>query len=236
MTLTESKLKKLILEILEEEQKVKDVYFTSLNMLDDGVLEEAEELDMLVSTPTDPKDEVIQAFIKGIEDNPWSEFITKLSYDQLRNRRLVITPDKMTGMATEHDGHMGTGWNNKKGHGSRLMQLMHYSRDNLGGKTGDHLDGRLSSVYRSMDLNKIYKILEWNDSQAPKGWKYNPIDIFDPTVSAYADGFNKASYQRGELPNEIVTISSEGLSIELNPYKKSVQYASGKPDVIFRTF
>jgi hypothetical protein len=236
MILTEVKLKKIILEVLESTELVKDAYFTSLNMLDDGALEESEELATLVSTPTEPNDEVIRAFIKGIEDNPRSEFITQLSYDQLRSRSLTITADKMTGMATEQNGHMGTGWNNKKGHGSRLVQLMHYSRDNLGGKTGDHLDGKLSSVYRHMGLDKIYKILQWDDSQAPKGWKYTPIDIFDQNVSAYASGLNKSGYQRGKLPNKTVTINSEGLSIELNPYEKSVQYASGKPDVIFRTF
>jgi hypothetical protein len=236
MRLTEDKLKKIILEILEEEQDVKGTYFTSLNMLDDGALEEAEELEVMVSTPTAPNEEVIQAFMDGIEENPRSEFITKLSYDQLRSRKLVITLDKMTGMATEQNGHMGTGWNNKEGHGGRLMNLMHYSRDNLGGKTGDHLDGRLSSVYRNMGLDKVYKIIDWDDAYAPKNWNYRPIDIFDPKWSAYADGFSKANYQRGNLPNKIVSINTEGLTVDINPYEKAVQYSNGMPDIIFRRF
>mgnify|MGYP003643894634 CR=1 FL=1 len=236
MRLTENRLKKIILEILEQEQAVKETYFTSLNMLDDGALEEAEELEVIVSTPTDPNEEVIQAFMNGIKENPRSEFITKLSYDQLRSRNLVITQDKMTGMATEQNGHMGTGWNNKKGHGGRLMNLMHYSRDNLGGKIGDHLDGRLSSVYRNMGLNKVSKIIAWDDAYAPKNWNYRPIDIFDPKLSAYAEGFKKANYQRGSLPNKIVSINTEGLTVEINPYEKAVQYSNGKPDIIFRKF
>ena len=133
-------------------------------------------------------------------------------------------------------GHMGSGWNNGTTRGV-LRALMGYTRKEFGGKTGDHFDGGLGGYYRSLGMTIIYKVSVWNDLYAPSGWRYKPVDVFNPKKSVYAEAFSEYKSDPASAPNKMLLLEVEsGKKVLINPHRKIIQYSDGMPDVIFRMY
>lgn len=79
------------------------------------------------------------------------------------------------------------------------------------GETLDHFDGFLSALYGPMGFD-AYALDEWNDEYTPKDWDYSPLDVRNKTY--HTDKLDQYSPEERE--------------------RKKEQYASGKPDVIYR--
>ena len=202
---------------------------------DNVIFEEfGEDFEIIVSDPSSPNEEYVMAFYNGLKNNKASEYLSDLSPENLRKNFLLMTGEMDGGMACTPEGHMGSGWNNSSRKGI-LKKMMNYTRDNYGGKSGDHFDGGLGGYYKSLGLVNIYKISFWDQDYAPEKWPYKPVDIFNPKKSVYAEAFK--NFKRDSVPNETMLVKAEGgFLVTINPYKKMVQYANGMPDVIYRRY
>lgn len=217
----------------EEMANAAQMYYA---LQDDAVIFEefGEDFDIIVSDPSSPNEKYVEAFYNGLKNNKASEYLSDLSPENLKKNYLLMTSEMDGGMACSVKGHMGSGWNNSS-RKNILKKMMAYARDNYGGKSGDHFDGGLGGYYKSLGLVEVYKISFWDQNYAPEKWPYKPVDIFNPKKSVYAEAFS--NFKRDSVPNETMQIKAEGgFLVTINPYNKMVQYANGKPDVIYRRY
>lgn len=200
------------------------------------LLQEDEQPKIIFSEPSNPNIEYVEAFLSGLKNNASSEFLSNLSVDSLSKQFLIMTSDQLAGVACTTSGHIGSGWNNGSTRGI-LEVLMGFTRENFGGKTGDHFDGGLGGYYRKLGMTSVYKVSVWNDLYAPKKWRYKPVDVFNPKKSVYAEAFSEYKSDPTSAPNRMLLLPVEsGKKIMVNPYQKIVQYSNGMPDVIFRMY
>ena len=253
MRLTPQKLRSLILETMNEfkmpagmdfdfdeglsSKQYGMAAFNTYNLMSDMSLNEEEEgtPEFDVYDPNNPNEQLLNEFFEGLSANPHAEFLSDWKIEDFRNQWLLLTKDKMTGVANTQEGHMGAGWNNGSNRGV-LRTLMGYCMENLGGVSGDHFDGGLSGYYRSIGLTKIYEMYTFDPDLAPSKWKYQPVDIFNPKLSAYATALKEEGIDEGNIQQnkEEITIMTEGFRKTFSPYEASVRYSNGMPDVIFR--
>lgn len=205
---------------------------------DDLVLFEqfTEDFNIIYSTPDSPNLEYCQIFYNGLAQNSNSEYLTIYTVEKLSQMYLVMPEDQTAGMGCDQSGHMGSGWNN----GSRkgvLKTLMNYTRDNFGGRSGDHFDGGLGGYYASLGLTEVYQILEWDPQYAPSDWNYKPIDVFNPKKSVYAPAVQIYQQNPTSAPQQKMELVVEsGFKITTSPYHKILQYSNGEPDVVYRRY
>lgn len=253
MRLTPQKLRNLILEVMNDLRMTSYIdfdidtglsskqygmaAFNTYNLMSDLTLNEQQEdtPEFDIYDPNNPNEQLLNEFFEGLSKNPHAEFLSDWKIEDFRNQWLLLTKDKMTGVANTREGHMGAGWNNGSNRGV-LRTLMGYCMEHLGGVSGDHFDGGLSGYYRSIGLTKIYEMYTFDPNLAPSKWKYQPVDILNPKLSAYATALKKEGIDQGNIQQKTqqITIMTEGFEKTFIPWETSVRYSNGQPDVIFR--
>jgi hypothetical protein len=209
---------------------------TAMSQDDPSALQEAAPSNIIFSEPSNPNMEYVKTFLDGLKSNPSSEFLSDLSEESLAKKYLIMAGDQLSGVACTTSGHMGSGWNNGTTRGV-LRALMGYTRKEFGGKTGDHFDGGLGGYYRSLGMTVVYKVSVWNDLYAPSGWRYKPVDVFNPKKSVYAEALSEYKSDPASAPNKMLLLEVEsGKKVLINPHRKIIQYSDGMPDVIFRMY
>lgn len=156
-----------------------------------------------------------QAFLASLTSGKRSEMLTPYSAGDLAKMHLFKVRGFNAGFAIKSDGDIVAVHNNT-GVGGVGGELMKAAKRN-GGTKLDHFDGFLSGFYERFGF-KVVSHEAWNDDYAPHGWKYTPVDFFDPQQSVYAKAANSTP--------------EEQWSPELIDAKK--RYESGKPDVVYR--
>jgi len=207
-------------------------------LMNDAVLFESfvEDFNVIYSEPNNPNMEYCQIFYNGLVQNSSSEYLTMYTVEKLSQMYLVMPEDKTAGMGCDQNGHMGSGWNNGSRRGV-LKKLMDYTRDNFGGRSGDHFDGGLGGYYASLGLTEVYDILQWDPQYAPSDWNYKEIDIFNAKKSVYAPAMQVYKLNPPSAPQEEMELTVEsGFKITTSPYNKIMQYVNGMPDIVYRRY
>lgn len=156
-----------------------------------------------------------QSFLASLTSGNRSEMLTPYSVGELAKMHLFKIQGYNAGFAIKQDGDIIAVHNNSgvAGIGGELIKAAIKN----GGVKLDHFDGFLTGFYNRFGFKMVSKEA-WNDDYAPQGWKYTPIDFFDPQQSVYAKEAN--------------SIPEEEWSQELLDAKE--RYETGKPDVIYR--
>jgi len=155
-------------------------------------------------------------FVNSMKSGNRAEFLTPYSDEDLSRMKTFKVKGYNAGFAVKNDGDIVSVHNNT-GIGGIGKELIKAAIKN-GGKKLDHFDGFLSSFYNSLGF-KVVSHDEWNDDYAPAGWKYEPIDPYNPQTSIYAEELKKYK-SFDEFPDELKSV--------VNRYKE------GKPDIIYR--
>ncbi len=155
-------------------------------------------------------------FSKSLKSGKRGEFLTDYTADEYGKMKTYKVKGYNVGFAIKSDGDIVSVHNNSGigGVGSVLIQ----AAKSMGGTKLDHFDGFLTGLY-SKNGFKVVGSDEWNDDYAPNDWEYQPVDIFNPQFSIYADELKKYS-DISQVPNELKR------KIEL--------YKNGKPDIVYR--
>jgi hypothetical protein len=155
-------------------------------------------------------------FLDSMKSGNRAEFLTPYTDEDLSKMKTFKVKGYNAGFAIKSDGdivsvHNNTGIN---GIGKELIKTAVKN----GGNKLDHFDGFLSGFYNSLGF-KVVGHDEWNDDYAPAGWKYEPVDPYNPQTSIYAEELKKYK-SFDELPDELKSV--------VNRYKE------GKTDIIYR--
>lgn len=154
-------------------------------------------------------------FLHSLTSGKRSEMLTPYSAGELAKMHLFKVRDYNAGFAIKSDGDIVAVHNNT-GVGGIGGELIKAAKRN-GGVKLDHFDGFLTGFYEKFGF-KVVSHEPFNDDYAPQGWKYTPIDFFDPQQSVYAKEAN--SIPEEQWPQELIDAK--------------VRYEAGKPDVVYR--
>lgn len=154
--------------------------------------------------------ELSESFLASINTSTRVEYMTPYTADELSNFRLFKVDGLNIGFAIKEDGDIILVHNNEGigGIGKILIQ----KAIELGGTKLDHFDGFLTGFYRGLGF-EFSSNDPFADEWTPDGWKFEPVNIDDPSTSIYVD----------ELKVDADT--------KVNAAKR---YAAGKPDVVYR--
>ena len=186
-------------------------YFNQL-LMEDVVKENTNEdkNDIIESISRGKWKTTADQFLDSVNSSKRVEFLTPYSVEELSEFRLFKLEGYNIGFALKEDGDIILVHNNE-GIGG-IGKLLINKAVEFGGKKLDHFDGFLTGFYKSLGFT-----LESNDyfldEYAPETWKYEPLDINDPSKSIYAIELN-VSYAKFE--------------------EAKVRYESGRPDVAYR--
>tara|TARA_R100001440_G_scaffold6147_4_gene12822 strand:+ start:10456 stop:11283 length:828 start_codon:yes stop_codon:yes gene_type:complete len=213
---------------------------TAATVFGDGSLnEDLEDIsgyEFETSAPGNTDEEVIDRFYESLYSGKRSGYLTYYSRDELAQMHLYLLKGHKAGFALKDGNDIVSVHNNSdiRGLGKFFME----TAKSVGGTKLDHFDGFLSGLYRKNGFVDVYEIYQWDETYRPSAWNYDPVDIFSPTQSVYADWFSAqevGSDPSSELPNEEMTVTTEGgLQLSFNPRVKFLSYKYGRPDVIMR--
>ena len=155
--------------------------------------------------------ELAQSFLSSINASTRVEFMTPYTTDELANFRLFKVDGLNIGFAIKEDGDIILVHNNEGigGIGKILIQ----KAIELGGTKLDHFDGFLTGFYRGIGF-ELSSNDTFADEWTPENWKFQSVNIDDPSKSIYAD----------ELKVDADT-----------KLDAAIRYAAGKPDVVYRS-
>ena len=178
--------------------------------------------DVVAEDVRESKDEVIQAITRGsLETTPEEflasvkastrvEYMTPYTVDDLAAFNLFKVEGFNIGFAVKEDGDIILVHNNAGVGG--IGRLLIEKAVHNGGKKLDHFDGFLTGFYRGMGFELVSND-PFADEWTPEGWKFEPVNIDDPSTSIYAE------------------------ELEVDPETKldaAERYRAGKPDVVYR--
>jgi hypothetical protein len=179
--------------------------------------------DVVAEEVMESKDEVLEKLLRGsLETTPEEflssvkassrlEFMTPYTEEELSRIKLFKVEGFNIGFAVKEDGDIILVHNNEKVGG--IGRLLIEKAVENGGTKLDHFDGFLTGFYR--ELGFILESNEqFNDDWTPEGWRFEPVNIDDPTTSIYAE--------------ELEVETDEKIDA-------ATRYKSGKPDVVYRT-
>ena len=160
---------------------------------------------------------LVDYFFDAIRINKKSFFLTPYSKEELSKMYLFKVKTLDAGFAIKETGDyhgeptrdIVAVHNNSKVKGIGKDLVLDAVKED--GTTLDHFDGFLSSLYGPLGF-EAYALDEWNDEYTPTDWDYSPLDIRNKTY--HSDKLSEYDPEKQE--------------------KKREQYASGKPDVIYR--
>lgn len=179
-------------------------------------------VDVVAEEVRESKEEVLQALLSGsLETTPDEflasvkastrvEFMTPYTLEELATFNLFKLDGFNIGFAVKDDGDIILVHNNA-GVGGIGRLLIEKAVEN-GGKKLDHFDGFLTGFYRGLGF-ELASNDPFADEWTPEGWKFEPVNIDDPSTSIYAE--------------ELEVESEEKLDA-------AQRYSSGKPDVVYR--
>ena len=186
-----------------------------LSLQEDAMLSEVDNSEVVNLITTDQFETDPKEFNRSLRSGSRSEMLTDYSTEDLSSMKTFKVKGQNAGFAVKSDGDIVSVHNNTdvKGLGPHLIKaaIRH------GGKKLDHYDGYLTGFYRKLGF-KITNVVEWDDAYASQHWKYEKLEIDDPDKSVYAGEF---------------TYGPKKGSAEWKAKKK--QYASGRPDIIYRS-
>ena len=149
---------------------------------------------------------------------------------------LYLVKNKSAGFAIKQDGDIVCIHNNS--HLKGISTLFLETAKKYGGSKGDHFDGFLSGLYRKHGFTDVYKVYQWDEQYKPDTWNFDPVDIFNPNTSIYAEAHMKSEdviLKNISIMNKPVEIVAEdNFPLSIVPPDKVNQYKYGRPDVIFR--
>ncbi len=156
-----------------------------------------------------------ESFFRSLTSGKRSEMLTPYSVAELAKMQLFKVNGYNAGFAIKSDGDIVAVHNNT-GVGGIGGELIKAAKRN-GGVKLDHFDGFLTGFYERFGF-KVVSHEPFNDDYAPQGWKYTPIDFFDPQQSVYAKQANSTPEE--QWPQELIDAKA--------------RYEAGKPDVVYR--
>lgn len=195
-----------------------DFVLKYLRMYYDDLLME----DVVAEDVRESKDEVIQAITRGsLETTPEEflasvkastrvEYMTPYTVDELAAFNLFKVEGFNIGFAVKEDGDIILVHNNAGVGG--IGRLLIEKAVHNGGKKLDHFDGFLTGFYRGMGFELVSND-PFADEWTPEGWKFEPVNIDDPSTSIYAEEL--------EVDSDTKLDAAE-------------RYRAGKPDVVYR--
>lgn len=159
----------------------------------------------------------ITNFIESLKSSKRSAYLTHYTEEDFKLMTTYKIKGYNAGFAVKLDGDIVSVHNNSGigGVGKHLIQ----AAVKVGGNKLDHFDGYLTGFYSSLGF-KLVGSDGWNDDYAPTGWQYEPVNIFDPSMSIYAKQLEQIKIKGGEIP--------EHLKNKIQSYKE------GKPDIVYR--
>lgn len=178
--------------------------------------------DVVAEDVMESKDEVLQAIMRGsLETTPEEflasvksstrvEFMTPYTVDELATFNLFKVEGFNIGFAVKDDGDIILVHNNAEVGG--IGRLLIEKAVENGGKKLDHFDGFLTGFYRGLSF-ALDSNDQFADEWTPEGWKFEPVNIDDPSTSIYAE-----------------ELEAEG-DVKLDAAER---YRAGKPDVVYR--
>ena len=179
--------------------------------------------DVVAEEVMESKDEVLEKLMRGsLETTPEEflasvkassrlEFMTPYTEEELSRIKLFKVEGFNIGFAVKEDGDIILVHNNEKVGG--IGRLLIEKAVENGGTKLDHFDGFLTGFYRELGFILEYNE-QFNDEWTPEGWRFEPVNIDDPTTSIYAE--------------ELEAETDEKIDA-------ATRYKSGKPDVVYRT-
>lgn len=127
-----------------------------------------------------------KAFIAARDSHPMAAFMSPLSEDDLKGRRVFMSKDRKTGYTIDENGDFGNLFNlpgGEAGRGSRAI----IEGVQRGAKTLDCYDGHLTKLYVQHGFVPVARI-KFNREYAPEGWDYDRFDNPDVVFMRYSGG------------------------------------------------
>ena len=148
-------------------------------------------------------------FFDSVNSSKRVGFLTPYSLDELSEFKLFKLEGYNIGFALKYNDIILV--HNNEGVGG-IGKLLINKAIEFGGNKLDHFDGFLTGFYKSLDF-KLNSNDYFLDEYAPDTWKYESLNINDPSKSIYAIE----------------------LSVDYNEFEKAKdRYESGRPDVVYR--
>ena len=199
---------------LEISSDINDIYdkryFNQLLMVDvvkENTNEDKNDIVEKISSgswKTTPKE-----FLDSVNSSKRVGFLTPYSLDELSEFKLFKLEGYNIGFALKYNDIILV--HNNEGVGG-IGKLLINKAIEFGGNKLDHFDGFLTGFYKSLDF-KFDSNDYFLDEYAPDTWKYESLNINDPSKSIYA----------------------VELSVDYNEFEKAkARYESGRPDVVYR--
>lgn len=195
------------------EQRLFESYFITNDTLNEGSLDNQ---DILARINNNEFDVNSSEFANSLNSGNKTEFLTPYTPNELGKMKTFKVKGFNAGFAIKSDGDIVSVHNNSglPSVGSALIKAAIKN----GGNKLDHFDGYLTGFYSKLGF-KVVGTDDWNDDYAPSNWKYEPIDIYNPNNSVYANELRKYSNEN-EIPDNLKA--------------KIINYKEGKPDIIYR--
>jgi hypothetical protein len=195
---------------------------------DETINEQEGNFEYEVSLRSKPDSNVIKRFAESLYAGKRAAFLSFYSESELADMDLYLIKGQNAGFAIKDGDDIVSVHNNSslKGLGSEFLR----KAKEVGGTKLDHFDGFLSGLYRKYGFTNVYEVYQWSEEYKPKGWNYDPVDIFNSNTSIYAEAIENIA----NLDKEKEVRAEDDYKVTINPANKVLQYRYGRPDVIMR--
>jgi hypothetical protein len=189
-----------------------------------------------VSNGSSPDIEIVQKFVKSLYSGKRSGFLSYYDEKEFEKMNLYLVKDKSAGFAIKQDGDIVSVHNNSDL--KNMATLFLETAKKKGGTKLDHFDGFLSGLYRRHGFTDVYEVYQWDEQYKPETWSFDPVNIFNPNTSIYAEAYEKKEnipfQDISNLDKSVEMLAEDNFPVSIVPPNKINQYKYGRPDVICR--
>lgn len=197
---------------------------------DESINEQVGKFEYEYSLSSQPNPEVVKRFANSLYSGKRSGFLSYYDENELAAMDLYLIKGENAGFAIKDGDDIVSAHNNSSLRGL-APEFMRKAKE-AGGRRLDHFDGFLSGLYREYGFGDVYEVYQWNEEYKPKGWNYDPVDIFNPDTSIYAYEGNIKEF--ANVGKEVSLRTEDNFVVKAVPADKVNQYRYGRPDVILR--
>lgn len=179
---------------------------------------------------------IVQKFVKSLYSGKRSGFLSYYDEKEFEAMDLFLVKDQSAGFAIKQDGDIVSVHNNSEL--KKIAPLFLETAKANGGTKLDHFDGFLSGLYREHGFTDVYEVYQWDEQYKPETWNFDPVNIFNPKTSIYAEAHEKnknvALQNISNLDKSVEIVAEDNFPLTIKPPDKIQQYRHGRPDVVYR--
>ena len=121
--------------------------------------------------------------------------------------------------------------------GANAAKFQNFKAETIVSRKGFQELGR-KLTHQASWKKDVYEVYQWDEQYKPETWSFDPVNIFNPNTSIYAEAYEKKEnipfQDISNLDKSVEMLAEDNFPVSIVPPNKINQYKYGRPDVICR--